>query len=75
MMISRFIIKMINRYQKKGGGSRLLLVDCNFNPTCSEYYKQALTEYGLIRASRMGLNRIHRCNKANATIKTNDPVI
>lgn len=75
MMISRFIIKMINRYQKKGGGSRLLLVECNFNPTCSEYYKQALTKYGLTQASRMGLDRIHRCNNANATIIKNDPVV
>ena len=75
MMIRRFIIKMINRYQKKGGGSRLLLVECNFNPSCSEYYKQALTKYGLIRGTLMVFNRIQRCNKANATIKTNDPVI
>ena len=75
MMLSRFIIKLIDQYQMKGGGSRLFLVDCNFNPSCSEYYKQALTKYGLITGTRMGLNRIQRCNNANLTTKLNDPVI
>ena len=34
---------------------------CRFVPTCSEYTKQAIEKYGLIRGSFMGLKRISRC--------------
>jgi conserved hypothetical protein YidD len=34
---------------------------CRFEPTCSEYAKQAVEKYGAIRGTWMGLKRILRC--------------
>ncbi|MBI3954676.1 membrane protein insertion efficiency factor YidD [Candidatus Collierbacteria bacterium] len=34
---------------------------CRFTPTCSEYFKQAVTKYGIIRGAVMGLARLSRC--------------
>lgn len=35
---------------------------CKFQPTCSEYTRQALLKYGLVKGSFKGLGRIFRCN-------------
>ena len=35
---------------------------CKFEPTCSEYMKQALKKYGFFRGSFKGVWRILRCN-------------
>ncbi len=34
---------------------------CRFEPTCSEYAKQAVEKYGAMRGSWLGLKRILRC--------------
>jgi putative membrane protein insertion efficiency factor len=34
---------------------------CRFEPTCSEYAKQAVEKYGAVRGTWMGLKRILRC--------------
>jgi len=39
---------------------------CRFQPTCSEYAKQAIAKYGLIRGVIKGGWRILRCNPFNA---------
>lgn len=56
-------IFLINVYQKhispivcsKG-------IRCRYYPTCSEYTKQAIEKYGLIKGSFIGFKRILRCN-------------
>ena len=35
---------------------------CRFHPTCSQYAKEALARYGLIRGGAMALGRIARCH-------------
>ena len=35
---------------------------CRFEPTCSEYTRQALIKYGLARGVWMGAKRVIRCN-------------
>lgn len=35
---------------------------CRFTPTCSEYTKQAIAKYGIIRGGVMGAKRISRCH-------------
>ena len=35
---------------------------CIYYPTCSEYFIQAVTEYGVGRGSLKGIYRILRCN-------------
>jgi putative membrane protein insertion efficiency factor len=35
---------------------------CRFQPTCSQYFIEAVTKYGAIRGSAKGLLRICRCH-------------
>jgi hypothetical protein len=61
--MKKIIIKLIEFYQKfislhlgqKG-------VHCKFKPTCSEYTKQAIEKYGVLKGSTLGFKRILRCN-------------
>ncbi len=39
---------------------------CRFYPSCSEYVKEAVRQYGLVAGSVVGLKRIVRCNPWNA---------
>lgn len=34
---------------------------CRFEPTCSEYARQAVEKYGAIKGSWLGIKRILRC--------------
>jgi uncharacterized protein len=34
---------------------------CRFEPTCSEYTRQAVEKYGAMRGTWMGVKRILRC--------------
>jgi uncharacterized protein len=34
---------------------------CRFEPTCSEYAKQAVEKYGAVKGTWLGLKRILRC--------------
>ena len=34
---------------------------CRFEPTCSEYARQAVEKYGAVRGTWMGIKRILRC--------------
>ena len=61
--MKKIIIKIIEWYQKN---ISLWLehknIRCKFYPTCSEYTKQAIEKYGVIKGSILGLARIIRCN-------------
>lgn len=37
-------------------------VHCKYHPTCSEYTKQAIEKYGVLKGSFLGFKRIARCN-------------
>lgn len=37
-------------------------IHCKYYPTCSEYTKQAIQKYGVIKGSILGIWRILRCN-------------
>ena len=39
---------------------------CRFTPTCSEFTYQAITRYGILYGSWLGLKRIIRCNPWNS---------
>ena len=45
---------------------------CRYHPTCSQYTKEAIEEYGFVRGSVMGLWRVMRCNPWSEG--GNDPV-
>ncbi len=56
----RLAISSIRFYQISIG--RILPRVCRFEPTCSTYAVQALTEYGLITGLRMAIVRLLRCH-------------
>lgn len=35
---------------------------CRYQPTCSQYTKQAIQKYGAVRGTAKGIGRIFRCN-------------
>ena len=51
------LIEFYQRHISKGLGKR-----CIYYPTCSEYTKQAIDKYGIIRGNILGIFRILRCN-------------
>lgn len=46
--------------------SPLLPSACRFEPTCSEYMRQAVLRYGALRGVWMGLKRLARCHPFNS---------
>lgn len=42
--------------------SPLLPSACRFHPTCSEYMREAVEQYGTARGIWMGLKRLCRCH-------------
>jgi hypothetical protein len=61
-IFQRLIINRIEQYQAKGGGEEKFRVTCNFEPSCSEYTRQAVARFGVVNGLRRGLQRIRRCN-------------
>lgn len=52
-------IKLINLYQTIPGPWHNL---CRFHPTCSEYAKEAIFQYGFLKGWYLAIKRILRCN-------------
>ncbi len=73
--ISKLACRLIDYYQSRGGGSILLNTDCNFEPTCSEYAKQAISGVGLLAALPMIISRLKRCNDPDKVQRDYDPFI
>lgn len=53
---------LISIYQKI---SRLTPSVCRFYPTCSEYTRQAIVKYGVLKGGWLGIKRISRCHPGN----------
>jgi len=47
--------------------SKHLSADCLYAPSCSEYGKQAVRQYGLLKGMVMTADRLNRCNRIAAT--------
>jgi putative membrane protein insertion efficiency factor len=41
--------------------------DCLYDPSCSDFSKQAVKEYGLIKGALLSIDRLSRCNRIAAT--------
>ncbi len=57
------IIKAVRGYQRFI--SPLLGNNCRFQPTCSEYFLQAVDKYGVFKGFYLGSKRILRCHPFN----------
>ncbi|MEC8012893.1 MAG: membrane protein insertion efficiency factor YidD [Verrucomicrobiota bacterium] len=70
---NQFVLRLIERYQRsKFRKSRF--VDCNFEPSCSNFAKQAFSKHSFLFATWLSMNRILRCNSRDLCRKTIDPV-
>ena len=60
MNIRKLFVLPIILYQRLL--SPLLPSSCRFTPTCSEYTKQAIIKYGIIKGTYLGIKRISKCH-------------
>ena len=61
--MKRILIKLIKIYQKVVSPFLSNIgINCKYYPTCSEYTRQAIEEYGAIKGSMIGIIRIIKCN-------------
>ena len=61
--MKKIIIFIINIYQKHiSSWVEAKGIKCKYYPTCSQYMKQAVTKYGVIKGGIKGTWRILRCN-------------
>ena len=61
--MKRIFIWLINMYQKHISiWLESKNINCKFYPTCSEYTKQAIEKYGIVKGCFLGIYRILRCN-------------
>lgn len=58
------LLKVIKIYQKAVSPS--LPNTCRFYPSCSEYSKQAIEEYGAMKGSYLAIKRVLRCHPLNS---------
>lgn len=61
-MLKKILLKILNIYQFF---SKLTPPVCRFTPTCSEYMKQAIIKYGILKGGWLGIKRICRCHPFN----------
>ena len=61
-MIKKLILFLIKIYQKI---SALTPPRCRFYPTCSEYTKQAIIQFGVFKGGILGIKRIVKCHPLN----------
>lgn len=61
-MIKKIVLFLIKIYQKISSKTP---PRCRFYPTCSEYTRQAIERFGLLKGGWLGLKRICRCHPLN----------
>ena len=59
-----FVVKL-PIYFYKGVISPLFPHTCRFFPTCSSYFIESINQFGILKGSKIGLNRIFRCRPNN----------
>lgn len=61
--MKKLLIWLITQYQKHiSKWLKSKNINCKFYPSCSEYTKQAIEKYGVIKGLGLGIFRIIRCN-------------
>lgn len=73
-LIKNLFTKLISIYQTNGGGKKFFFVECKFNPSCSEYTKQAIHMHGVLKGIILGHRRIKRCDSECVYELIYDPI-
>ena len=58
-MIKKLLLLLIRIYQFF---SKYTPPVCRFTPTCSEYTRQAIEKYGVLKGLWLGLKRVSKCH-------------
>ena len=58
-MIKKFLLFLFKVYQSI---SKYTPPVCRFTPTCSEYMRQAIVKYGVLKGVWLGVKRICKCH-------------
>ena len=61
-MFKTIYVKLIEIYQFF---SKYKPKVCRFYPTCSQYTKEAIIKYGVIKGGFLGIKRISKCHPLN----------
>jgi putative component of membrane protein insertase Oxa1/YidC/SpoIIIJ protein YidD len=73
-IVRKSILAAIRWYQSKGGSKHFFNLECNFEPTCSEYTHQAISKFGTRKGGKLGWQRIKRCSDPDCVQIICDPV-
>ena len=57
--MKKILIELIELYQSTPISSHKC---CRFTPTCSEYMKEAIIEYGSYKGLKLGIKRLLKCH-------------
>ncbi len=57
--MKKLILFLISIYQKI---SKYTPAVCRFTPTCSEYTRQAIIKYGVLKGLWLGIKRVCKCH-------------
>jgi len=60
--MKKILVKFISGYQFFSKYLGILPHRCVFIPTCSEYTKEAITQFGPLKGTVLGFKRISRCH-------------
>lgn len=60
LRVPAFLVECLLRFYQVAL-SPLLIGNCKFIPSCSEYMAQAVREWGVVRGVWLGLKRLARC--------------
>lgn len=71
--MGRLLITLIHAY-RRWGGSRRLMVECNFVPSCSAYAEEAIARHGAVRGLGLARARMRRCTDRDRLHPLFDPV-
>ncbi|MDD4907794.1 MAG: membrane protein insertion efficiency factor YidD [Candidatus Omnitrophica bacterium] len=63
-MIRKAVLCLIWIYQQVSKHLFIAKV-CRFYPSCSEYTRQAVVKYGVVRGGLKGMRRLSRCHPFN----------
>ncbi len=59
-MTKQLVLNLIKAYQTTV--SEVTPHSCRYQPTCSQYAREAIERYGLIKGSWLATRRLARCN-------------